>query len=91
MDTSSSTMAQSQQTLVASQQTLVAHQQTLVASQQTLVAQQQTHLDEYIAQLNSIEKIVLQIAKEHLETSFSIEKSIGFKEWLKKNQIEEKK
>ena len=81
MDTSSSMTG-------AHQQTLVAQQQTLVANQQTLVAQQ---IEEYVAQLNSIEKIVLQIAKEHLETSFSIEKSIGFKEWLKKNQMETKK
>jgi hypothetical protein len=40
-------------------------------------------IDIYISQLNDIEKKVLTIAKEHLETSFSIEKSIGFKQWLK--------
>jgi len=40
----------------------------------------------YISQLNDIEKKVLTIAKEHLETSFSIEKSIGFKQWLKNNK-----
>lgn len=40
----------------------------------------------YISQLNEIEKKVLTIAKEHLETSFSIEKSIGFKQWLKNNK-----
>ena len=39
----------------------------------------------YISQLNDIEKKVLTIAREHLETSFSIEKSIGFKQWLKNN------
>jgi hypothetical protein len=43
-------------------------------------------IDNYISQLNDIEKKVLTIAKEHLETSFSIEKSIGFKQWLKTNQ-----
>jgi hypothetical protein len=36
---------------------------------------------EYMNQLSDIEKIVLKIAKEHLETSFSLEKSIGFKTW----------
>jgi hypothetical protein len=36
---------------------------------------------EYINQLSDIEKIVLKIAQEHLETSFSLEKSIGFKTW----------
>ena len=40
----------------------------------------------YISQLNDIEKKVLTISKEHLETSFSIEKSIGFKQWLKNNK-----
>jgi hypothetical protein len=40
----------------------------------------------YVSQLNDIEKKVLTIAKEHLETSFSIEKSIGFKQWLKNNK-----
>ena len=43
-------------------------------------------IDIYISQLNDIEKKVLTIAKEHLETSFSIEKSIGFKQWLKSNK-----
>jgi hypothetical protein len=38
-------------------------------------------LTEYMAQLSPIEKIVLKIAEEHLETSFSLEKSIGFKTW----------
>ena len=36
----------------------------------------------YISQLSDIEKIVLKIAQDHLETSFSLEKSIGFKSWL---------
>jgi hypothetical protein len=35
----------------------------------------------YIAQLNPMEKKVLQIAISHLETSFSLVKSIGFQEW----------
>lgn len=43
-------------------------------------------IDIYISQLNDIEKKVFTIAKEHLETSFSIEKSIGFKQWLKNNK-----
>ena len=46
----------------------------------------ETLIDNYISQLNDIEKKVLTIAKEHLETSFSIEKSIGFKQWLKNNK-----
>ena len=37
----------------------------------------------YIEQLNEQEKIVLKIAKEHLQSSFDIVKSIGYQEWLK--------
>jgi hypothetical protein len=43
---------------------------------------------EYIEQLTAIEKRVLKIAKEHLETSFSIVKSIGFIEWLSNKEVE---
>ena len=35
----------------------------------------------YIEQLSPREKHVLKIAQEHLETSFSMEQSIGFKRW----------
>jgi hypothetical protein len=42
----------------------------------------------YIQQLSPREKHVLKIAQEHLETSFSLEKSIGFKRWLaQQNEI----
>jgi hypothetical protein len=37
----------------------------------------------YIAQLNPMEQKILQIARSHLETSFSLNKSIGFQEWQK--------
>jgi hypothetical protein len=43
----------------------------------------------YIAQLSPMEKKVLEIAMSHLETSFSIEKSIGFKKWKKETQGKE--
>ena len=41
---------------------------------------------EYVSQLTPIEKTVLKIAQEHLETSFSLEKSIGFKMWYKEQE-----
>lgn len=41
-------------------------------------------IEQYISQLNNQEKIVLKIATEHLKSSFDIEKSIGFKNWIKK-------
>ncbi len=42
-------------------------------------------IDQYISQLSAQEKIVFKIAQEHLESSFDMEKSIGYKEWLLKN------
>jgi|TARA_X000000368_G_scaffold374445_1_gene326129 hypothetical protein len=44
-------------------------------------------IDKYLETLNDIEKIALQIAKEDLGTSFNIEKSIGFLNWIKKNKV----
>lgn len=38
-------------------------------------------ISEYINQLDEFEKIALKVAKEQLESSFSIEKSIGFLKW----------
>ena len=42
--------------------------------------------ERYIAQLNENERKTLEIAREHLESSFDLEKSIGFLEWLEKNK-----
>jgi len=39
----------------------------------------------YKDSLSEQEQIVLKIAIEHLESSFDIEKSIGYLEWLKNN------
>ena len=39
----------------------------------------------YITQLSASEQIALQIAREHLGTSFHIQKSNGFIQWLKTN------
>ena len=45
-------------------------------------------IDDYIQQLSEKKKIVFEIAKEHLGTSFNIEKSIGYKKWLKNLPLE---
>ena len=45
-------------------------------------------IDDYIQQLNEKEKIVFEIAKEHLGTSFNVEKSIGYKKWLRNLPLE---
>lgn len=48
----------------------------------------QAKVAEYIAQLNDKEKIAYNIAKDHLGTSFSIVKSIGFMEWTEKQSAD---
>ena len=46
-------------------------------------AAQSENVSLYIQQLTEQQKIVLNIAKEHLATSFCIEKSLGYLNWLK--------
>ena len=41
---------------------------------------------EYIESLNEQEKRTLQIAQDHLETSFNIYKSIGYLKWRESNE-----
>ena len=41
---------------------------------------------QYEAQLNEKEKKALEIAKRCLESSFDMEKTIGFQEWLKRKK-----
>jgi len=47
-------------------------------------SQEELLIDQYIAQMTEQEKLVLEIAVDHLETSFDIVRSIGYKEWLEK-------
>ena len=42
---------------------------------------------EYISTLSPLETQVMEIAKQDLEKSFDIRKSIGFISWLKKKEI----
>jgi hypothetical protein len=39
----------------------------------------------YISQMSIQERKAYEIAKQHLETSFNIEKSIGFIDWKERN------
>tara|TARA_X000001036_G_C20683056_1_gene806593 strand:+ start:1575 stop:1733 length:159 start_codon:yes stop_codon:yes gene_type:complete len=41
---------------------------------------------QYEAQLNEKEKRALEIARRCLESSFDMEKTIGFKQWLKNKE-----
>ena len=44
-------------------------------------------LSAYLSQLTPMEQKVLHIAASHLETSFSLVKSIGFKEWQEQQAL----
>ena len=46
-------------------------------------------IEEYKTTMTEQERLVLNIAIEHLESSFSIEKSIGYLEWLSMRNTEE--
>lgn len=46
------------------------------------ITDEKTMTEKYINQLNDIHKQAMTIAKEHLETSFDITKSNGYKKWL---------
>ena len=48
-------------------------------------SQEELLIDQYIAQMTEQEKLVLEIAVDHLETSFDIVRSFGYKEWLEKH------
>jgi len=41
--------------------------------------------EEYVKSLSDLEKATMKIAEEHLKTSFSLKKSIGYLKWLSQN------
>ena len=43
------------------------------------------NIQKYIAQMTDREKKAYNIAKDMLQTSFNIKKSIGYQKWLKNN------
>ena len=47
----------------------------------------ETALKQYISSLNDIELLALDVAKQQLECSFEIHKSIGFIQYLKDQNI----
>lgn len=44
-------------------------------------------IEKYLNSLNDKEKIALNIAKDHLGSSFDIERCIGFQEFLKSKNV----
>ena len=45
-----------------------------------------TNVEKYMENMNDKEKQAYNIAKKHLGSSFDIEKSIGFKQFIKTNK-----
>ena len=50
--------------------------------QQQQSVEQQQHVEQYIAQMSPLQMQAFEIARSHLNTSFSIVKSNGFKQWI---------
>lgn len=48
-------------------------------------------IEDYLNQLNDFEKKAYDIAKNHLGSSFDIEKSIGYLTWLEKKKHDSSK
>ena len=46
---------------------------------------QENEQEKYISSLSEMERKALQIAMEHLGTSFDIRRSNGYQEWIKSN------
>ena len=46
-----------------------------------VLTKEEIEIKNYISQLSTMEKKVFEIAQQQLESSFSIEKSIGFIKW----------
>jgi hypothetical protein len=44
-------------------------------------------IETYLQSLSTIELKALEIAKTQLQSSFSVEKSIGYIEWVKKQEV----
>ena len=44
-------------------------------------------VEQYIAQLDDMQRKAMEIAKSHLGTSFNIKRSNGFIEWQKKQSV----
>lgn len=49
-----------------------------------------TSIQQYLAQLDDIQKKAHDIAKQHLGTSYNIAKSNGYMDWLKQQQQSQK-
>ena len=59
---------------------------TFVKQEQAPISRESIEVNEYIKTLTAQQLKVLDIAKDHLKSSFNIVKSIGFKEWKLKNK-----
>jgi DNA-directed RNA polymerase specialized sigma subunit len=63
----------------------ILHQDESIETEEEILEKQ---IEQYISTLNEREKLVLEIAKEHLQSSFCIERSVGFVKWKNsKNNI----
>ena len=52
------------------------------SSEEVKYEEEKTLQEEYINSLSEVERSTMKIAEEHLKTSFSLRKSIGYMKWL---------
>ena len=52
-------------------------------------SEKKTDIEKYLKHISDNERQTYEIAKSHLESSFSIEKSIGFLTWKKSQESED--
>jgi len=45
---------------------------------------------DYIKSLSDVERSTMKIAQDHLKTSYSVKKSIGYLKWLSERNIQKK-
>lgn len=45
---------------------------------------EKTDFEKYVESLSEMELVALKIAQDHLESSYDMEKTIGFKKWKEK-------
>lgn len=54
----------------------------MIEEDKEILIDEKKMIEKYRNQLNDIHKQAMSIAKDHLETSFDITKSNGYKKWL---------
>lgn len=61
--------------------------QIMPSSSDNTTENEEASIQEYLSTMTDLEKKAYAIAKEHLESSFDISKSNGYKAWIQKKSV----